>query len=294
MKTVVACLQGGLGNQCFIYATARALALRTGAELVLDYGYLMDDRVFRRKPALDPFMCPFAVASPSPGFVRWAKRVRNVLLRNRTRRFGSLCIDMRPHSFAELPTDFNGTLTLDGYWQSERYFADARDVLLSDFRLKDEAWIAYDPVAREIAASPDSAFLHVRSYREVPGREDGSLALRMVPFYREAIRRLTQMAPGVRFFTFSDDVAFAKELVAPFLDENTLFVEPVAGVDNALRDFTLMRMCRHGIVADSSFSWWAGWLGEQKRLAGGERALRLHVAREVLNRDFWPERWVAV
>lgn len=103
-------------------------------------------------------------------------------------------------------------------------------------------------------ATPNSAFLHVRSYREVQGCEDGSLAVRMVSFYQEAIRRLTQMTSGVRFFVFSDDVAFANELVSPFLDESATFVEPVAGADNALRDFTLMRMCRHGVVADSSFS----------------------------------------
>ena len=61
-----------------------------------------------------------------------------------------------------------------------------------------------------------------------------------------------------------------------------------------LRDFMLMRLCRHGVVADSSFSWWAGWLGEQDRLARGESALRLHVDRRVMNDDYWPDRWVAV
>lgn len=294
MKTVCAYLQGGLGNQCFIYAAARALALRSGAELVLDYDYLADDKVFGRRPALDSFTCPFTASSPSPKLIRWAKRVRNVLLRNRTRRFGNLCIDTRPYAFAELPTDFTGTLTLDGYWQSEKYFIDARDTLLSDFRLKDAAWLGGDPVAREIVSTPDSAFLHVRSYREVPGRADGSLAVRMRPFYRDAIRRLAQMESGVRFFVFSDDMAFAKELVRPFWDKSAVFVEPVAGVDNALRDFTLMRMCRHGVVADSSFSWWAGWLGEQERLARGEGTFRLHVNRHVMNDDFWPERWIAI
>ena len=47
-------------------------------------------------------------------------------------------------------------------------------------------------------------------------------------------------------------------------------------------------MCRHGIVADSSFSWWAGWLGEQERVLRGDRALRLHVNKIVMSADFWP------
>lgn len=294
MKRIVAYLQGGLGNQCFIYAAARALALRSGSELVLDYDYLADDRIFRRRPALDSFMCPFKVAPPGHRIVRLAKRIRNVVLRNRIRRLGNLCIDRRPYVFAELPADFRGTLVLDGYWQSEKYFVDAWDVLLADFRLKDASWVAGDPIARQIAATPHSTFLHVRSYREVPGREDGSLSVRMVPFYQKAILRLQEMVADVRFFVFGDNVAFAKKLVAPFLDERAVFVEPVADGDGTLRDFTLMRMCRHGIVADSSFSWWAGWLGEQERLERGETALRLHVAREIMNRDFWPERWIAV
>lgn len=49
MRTVRAYLQGGLGNQCFIYATARALALRVGADLELDLDYFGEDKAYARQ-----------------------------------------------------------------------------------------------------------------------------------------------------------------------------------------------------------------------------------------------------
>ena len=50
---VVARIIGGLGNQMFIYATARALALRIDADLILDTqsGYKND--LFKRNFLLD-------------------------------------------------------------------------------------------------------------------------------------------------------------------------------------------------------------------------------------------------
>ena len=296
MRKVVAYLQGGLGNQCFIYAAARAAALRTGAELVLDGSYFLDDKIYRRKFALDEF----SLRTPRPRVsalkaIRLFRRLRYVLLRDRVSRFGNYCCDRRPFKFRPLPDNWLGTLTLDGYFQSEKYFYGQRDQILKDFTLIDDSWIKSDRLAHEIAKTENPVFLHVRSYKEVPGKENGECAMQLVDYYRNAVAYMNGHVSSGRLFVFSDDIQWAKANVLAGLGRMSDL--PIVFNDTGssqLRDFTLMRMCRHGIVADSSFSWWAGWLGEQERLQRGESPIRIHVNRMVLNEDFWPERWVSV
>ena len=294
MKRVVSFLQGGLGNQCFIYATARAAALRTGSELVLDGSYFLDDKIYRREFALEPFGI---VESPIRSFrpTRLFRRLRYVLLRDRVSRLGNYVCDKRPFQFRPLPDRWHGTLTLDGYFQSEKYFYDQREQILKDFTLKDDSWLDSDWLAHEIAKTEHSIFLHVRSYKEVPGKENGECALRLIDYYRNAIDYVNTHIPSGRLFVFSDDIEWARRHVLSSVSQTSRLPITFNDADSSqLRDFTLMRMCRHGIVADSSFSWWAGWLGEQEHVLRGDRALRLHVNKIVMSADFWPERWEAI
>ena len=296
MKRVVAYLQGGLGNQCFIYAVARAAALRAGAELVLDGSYFLDDKIYRRKFALDAFSLrtPRLRASTLKA-KRIFRRLRYVLLRDRVSRLGNYVCDRRPFKFRPLPNSWHGALTIDGYFQSEKYFYDQREQILKDFRLRDDSWLDSDRLAQEIAKTEHSIFLHVRSYKEVPGKENGECALQLIDYYRDAIAYVNAHVPFGRLFVFSDDIEWARRHVLSGAQQTSRL--PITFNDAAssqLRDFTLMRMCRHGIVADSSFSWWAGWLGEQERLMRGDSAIRVHVNRMVLNEDFWPERWISI
>lgn len=162
-------------------------------------------------------------------------------------------------------------------------------------------------MVQQIRAAENSVFLHVRSYKEVPGKVDGQRARQMIDYYQKAITYILKHIENPAFFIFSDDITFARELVSPlFLAQGSpacTYIEPLCSksiTSNSklpsaqIRDFTLMRMCKHGIVADSSFSWWAGWLGEQERLLKGENPIRLRVCRRVMNDDFWPARWVAI
>ena len=293
---VLAYLQGGLGNQCFIYATARALALRCGAALGFSADYFAEDRIYRRRLALDPFLCELDVAPVSMRIFRLAKRMRYVLLRDRLSRIGNYCCDMRPFAFRPLPDDWRGTLTLDGYWQSEKYFYDARRQLLKDFAMRDGRWLDDDAMAARIHAAEKSVFLHVRSYKEVSGNEDGRLAIRMESYYRNALDGFKDKLGNGNVFVFSDDMEWVKHRF--FTDWVKSFpcfqFVAVDGESSQLRDFSLMRLCRHGILSDSSFSWWSAWLGEQSRACSGEDSLYSYPKDESLNLDFWPERWMAI
>ena len=294
MKTVYAYLQRGLGNQCFIYAAARALALRANAELRLNADMLHTDG-YGRRFSLGPFagVPPALPVRPLP--VRKAEALRSLIVSRLGA--GLTTYPNEDGRFCPLPTEWRGRLSLrNGFWQSERYFNDCCGQILRDFRLKDDSYLSADGLARRIAATENSVFLHVRTFKEVPEWKDGCHVMGRVGYYRNALRYLAERLPSATVFVFSDELDWARRNV--LTDETRrgipfefVYDDPGSG---QLRDFTLMRMCRHGIVADSTFSWFAGWLGEQERLARGESPLRLHVNRRAWNDDFWPNRWVAI
>lgn len=285
-RVVCAYLQGGLGNQAFIYAAARALSLRTGAGLSLDGNYFLDDKTYRRAFSLAPF--GKELTSPCSSFpTRLLRRTRYALLRDRVSRIGNYCCEKRPFKYRPLPVDWQGTLTLDGYFQSEKYFFDARKQILVDFSLQDASWLEPDPLAQRIRSSANSVFLHVRSYKDIPGKEDGSRALKNVQYYSNALAYLKGKLGCATVFVFSDEIEWARANVVKEIPGFRFIYADAHSTQ--IRDFMLMRLCQHGIAANSSYSWWASWLGEQER--GG---IRIRLGKRVMNDDFWPERWIPI
>lgn len=213
MKRIVAYLQGGLGNQCFIYAAARALALRSGAALSFNVDLFLEDSVYRRKLGFDSFECRLDLQPVGGKMRRVAESWRSRLVGRYYAGFQNYRCDKRPFQYRAFPSEWKGALVLDGYWQSERYFSDCREQLLRDFRLKNDAWMSSDFLAQRIGNEENSIFLHVRSYKEVPGKSDGQCAIRMKDYYRNALQWLGERLKSGTIFVFSDDLVWARRNV---------------------------------------------------------------------------------
>jgi len=299
---VTAYLQGGLGNQCFIYAAARALSERTGAPLGLDFGCFEDDHLFHRHFMLDALRCTVAYTGTNP---YWWRKIVNRTALTRAKwlwRLIHLAQEDAPRVFTELPSAWCGELLLYGFRQSERYFSACAPIIADAFRLKDESWLDRDEIARAIREAKVSVFAHVRSYIDIPGKQDHSAAL-PIAYYKRAFARLAEEVGSATVFVFSDDLPWTEEW---FKRE----IEPTSGgltfvyvrscdvvksdgstLPETLRDFALMRLCTHGIVANSTFSWWSGWLGEFDACARGEVPVRFCPSSSPIERDFYPSRW---
>lgn len=60
------------------------------------------------------------------------------------------------------------------------------------------------------------------------------------------------MFPGYKFKLFSDD--------PDWCEQQEIFAKCEISFGNELDDLNNMASCEHNIIANSSFSWWAGWL----------------------------------
>lgn len=258
---VIARLTGGLGNQMFQYAAARALADRLGAELLLDlraFEHALALRAYtRRAYALAPFKLRARVATPADlrNWPVWVVEIgmRLRLVRPLFRRWNfepAITYDPRVRTLRE-------PVCLVGYWQSERYFIDIADRIRADFTL---AQTMSDDNSRllELARSDRSVGLHVRRGDFVSLNNAAQMhGLCSIDYYRRAISLVRNRCPECRFLVFSDDPEWARAELP--LDPSAVFV--TGNAERPEQDLALMSACKHHIIANSSFSWWAGWLG---------------------------------
>jgi hypothetical protein len=253
---IVTTLIGGIGNQMFQYAAGRALALRLGLGLALDTSHYA--KQVEHGYALSAFALP-----PAPeGAARmlppaWAKRRQ---LRALWRSFGPAPRVFRERGFGYCPqfAQISGPVTLQGYWQSERYFADVTATIRADFRITPAPSPANARALAEIAATA-AVSLHIRrgDYVRNPKFNAVHGTCTMEYYARAADLLAARMQADPVIFAFSDDPDWVGEnLRLPFRVH-------VMGQNDASRnyeDLRLMAACRHHIIANSSFSWWGAWL----------------------------------
>lgn len=145
----------------------------------------------------------------------------------------------------EIPWGFHDVTVEDetnihGYLQSHRYFEHHEDEVRHYFKLKE---LAPDIPKKNTVA------IHVRR-----GDYDGDYHLLMGhEYYQKALKHFPS---SYNFLVFSDDSVKSKELMG----SDFTFVRN----DSFMKDFYLMSQCDHFITANSTFSWWAAFLGKNK------------------------------
>lgn len=264
MPKVIARIKGGLGNQLFCYAAARRLALANNAELVIDdvTGFARD-RLYCRRFMLGRFCIPARKATPPErmepfgryrrGLAKWVSHRRTFEKRRYVEQEG-LDFDERL-----LALRVNGTLYLDGYWQSEGYFRDVEQRIREDLQIISPTDAQNQRTAEEIRGS-DAVALHVRWF-DAPG----NMASHNVSanYYQRAVALMEEKIESPRYFVFSDDPEAARSKIE-LPEGRVVFVTHNREDENAYADLWLMTQCRHFITANSTFSWWGAWLGREK------------------------------
>jgi hypothetical protein len=251
---------GGLGNQLFCYAVARRLALVNHAELVLDditgFAY---DYVYKRNYQLDHFNIPCRKATAAERLEPF-QRVRRYLKRKWNRR---LPFEQRAYVVHE-GIDFDarvlhlkpqGTVYLDGCWQSEDYFKDVEANIREELQIKPPIDTTNLALAAHINDCTSVA-VHVRFFDQPK-----TSAINNAPndYYTQAIEAMERRVPAAHYFIFSDQPDAARARI-PLPDSRITLVGHNQGDENAYADLWLMTQCQHFIIANSTFSWWGAWL----------------------------------
>ena len=260
-------LFGGLGNQLFQYALGRNLSLNHKVPLSFDLsGFEPRSGVTQRQFALAPFNLPATIATPKtiaaltakglPAWVRpfWRRVERRLPLRWRR----TIMESRRTFQAEVLQAEAN--VYVSGYWQEERYFAAVAAQVREDIIRRRTFAGGLGELAQEIERTR-AVSVHVRRGDYVNSAATaGTHGSCSSEYYAKAERWIEERLGGPRYFVFSDDIGWAsKHLVLrhPAVFVSGRFKQPEHV------DLWLMSLCRHHLIANSSFSWWGAWLGEQ-------------------------------
>ncbi len=163
------------------------------------------------------------------------------------------CVYREPF-FAYSPIHFRPNMLLEGWFQSEKYFAHHKNEIL-DLFAPSETIIEYlTNKYLHIIENPRTVSVHLRCYT----KENPKLDIVYPTYGREYFMKAMQyFHPDSQFVVFSDDCQWAKEQLANIAG-NILFIEG----EEYYHDFYLMSLCKHNIICNSTFSWWAAYLNK--------------------------------
>lgn len=276
-------IDGGLGNQMFQYALALKLE-SLGKQVKIDVTKYADHHVHNDFELDKVFGMDCNYASEEEirrlGYVKanhWTEFLRKTPFRKKT------VYNHETYDFDDSVFQMDNRY-LEGYWQSEKYFSDIREKLFGIYRFppfsteEQEAWA-------ERIGKTLSVGVHIRrgdylnySYLQNICTPD---------YYKNAMAFFRERFPGsVEFYIFTNDFPWAEE---HFGGMDCHFVKGNTGADS-FRDMQLMSLCRHNIVANSSFSWWGAWLNRNpdKIVIAPERWINGPMDQQV---DIIPDTW---
>ncbi|MBT8517331.1 alpha-1,2-fucosyltransferase [Polynucleobacter paneuropaeus] len=254
-------LSGGLGNQLFQYAAAKALAVKNKTELMLDISELKKPKksVTYREFELSNFHCDATISKP-PGITGLPRFKHYGHLLNWCGKWKFLIEKKsayRPDFLDQGDQNF-----LIGFWQSYKYFESISDILFSDFSPKNPLSDLSQKILFQIQAS-QAVGVHIRrgDYVSLDSAKNhhGSLSMK---YYEESIAIIKNECPNAFFYFFSDDPQWCKTHFN-YLNDDYSVISHNGGGD-AWQDLILMSWCPQLIIANSSFSWWAAWLGDRR------------------------------
>lgn len=266
---------GGLGNQMFQYAAGKALAHKLHATLKLDISQYQNEKL--RKYALDCFelKAEFATGNDLKKFFSYKQKpfwYKNLL------RF----IILEENPVPSFITDYftvKGNIFLNGYWQSEKYFLQITPIIKDEFNFRIKVMNSYK---RKIMQT-NSVAIHIRRGDYISNKITKEFhGICSNEYYANSIEYIHYKIKSPFFFIFSDDLDWCRKKFVDILKSNDyLFVESTTDII----DLQLMSLCKHNIIANSSFSWWASWLNNNRD--------KIVIAPQIwINPDsYWAKKW---
>lgn len=271
-------MMGNIGNQMFIYAFARRLQLEYNQELTIDLSGLKRG-YYTANYKLDSLNIPesinydlkklslwnrlkYRITSKifhiEYGIIQKMKKDLIVPLSVCRRWFNRGCFYNVNRPFYEYPHSNRNNLFAYGYFQSEKYFAQYKDIICNELRVKTPISIR-DKEIIEKMSNENSVAVSIRANKapENPKVKDNiDMGFIDKDYYYRGMEEIARRIKDPVFYIFADDLRIVKEEYEfPY---PVIYVTP----DDSATGIRLMYSCKHFVIANSTFSWWGAYLGE--------------------------------
>lgn len=262
---VVGDLVGQLGNQMFEIAATLSLAWDHGA-----HPYVPDLRTRQDEGIPTNYKIVFAKIDASHPKAKIAYTYSE------------------PH-FYYSPIPYVPKMKIRGYFQSEKYFIKYKKQIISLFSPTPEIYDYLHRHYADILDHPNTVSIHIRTYN----KPDPQHKIYILNGYDYVSRAVKLFPKDSLFVVFSDDMAWCKKELAPLSSHlNLRFIEE----KHYLFDFYLMSLCKHNIISNSSFSWWAAYLNPNahKIVIAPSKWFHPNHITPSDTKDLLPPQWLAI
>ncbi len=261
---IITKLMGGLGNQMFQYATGRRAAHLKNTELKMDMSWFKNPgRAIKRDYFLNVFNLEENFASIED-INKLTYKNQNLFgyLRRKISDFPKpyyrkSYVKQKYFHFDPNILRISKDTYLEGSWQSERYFKDIENIIRKDFTFKNKPNEKNRKIIEKIIKCP-SISIHIRHGDYIDDKGTNTFhGICSLDYYYNASSMLIKKIRNPHFFVFSDNPKWCK-INLRLRYKTTIIDHNLKKQD--YEDMRLMSSCKHNIIANSTFSWWAAWL----------------------------------
>lgn len=284
---------GGLGNQMFQYALALALQYQCKdmSEVRIDprafRGYPIHNgyelkRIFNVKIPEATINEVMKVAYPYLNYRIW--QLCRLLPKRSTMKY-----EWKSMAYDESVFTDTRDLYLIGYWQTERYFRSIRSEILKAFAFPSFTSNSQNETLSKELQQRRSIAVHIRrgDYLKI----SNTSGICTIDYYKKAIAYMQGASSPELFAIFSDDIDWCMEQFEAIIGNTDIRFVNWNKEEECFRDMQLMSLCKHNIIANSSFSWWGAWLNQNpdKIVIAPSRWMNSEGWSEII-----PEDWITI
>ena len=254
---IVTKLQGGLGNQLFQWAVTKCLSIKYNTE------YYFDNCYFSLRKNDDVSKHPLDL-----------EKIISININNDFR------LPIVYDNFTYNENILNNSF-LDGYRQSEKYFLDNEDIIRSELKINLDT---YNYIMNKYPVlNKNTLSIHIRrgDYTKLQHIHP----LQTLEYYEKAYNIIDNKSINV--IVLSDDIEWCKNNIK---FDNITYIEDEINIV----DMYIMSLCKHNIIANSSFSWWGAWLNENKNKKVIAPINWFGPSSTLYTGDIIPEKWIRI
>lgn len=283
---------GGLGNQMFQFIVGYSMAREKNTDLILDTSYFYkshhNKRITRREIGLFQFPSIKKQNFKTTNRKSYVVAIMQIPVINFLARqihddyflFRDYILETQYRYHERLFHEYGSDFYLDGYWHCDKYFSEIRSEVMSLFSFEDEQIMSeyYDFTK----FGDNTVAIHVRRGDYISQNNPNAMG---EDYYRKAMEYIAQRIENPTFCFFSDDILWTKDT---FSDVSNAIIANEKRILSDVQELQLMRMCKHQIISNSSYSWWGAWLNNNTD--------KIVIAPKVWKnkRDMMPESWILV
>ncbi len=288
---IISKILGGLGNQMFQYAVAKVIAQKHNTELKFDLRGLFAGEDVRKTYELDIFGIPEVQATHEEYFPFYKNsKFGSSSLYNVIKKIKKL------QHYKEKEFTFNSDLIplsspnmlIRGLFQSEKYFINQRDLILKEFTFKEPLKNKNLELSQKIEKE-NAVAVHIRRGEFAADTTiNQNIGTTSLDYYNKAIEYIEKHTENPVYYIFSDSPDWVKENFKILKDATQIVWN--SGKESYI-DMQLMSLCKHNIIANSTFSWWGAWLNKNtSKIVVAPK--QWFAGWEYDTKDLIPENWI--